>query len=338
MIITALILSFCCPGASSCSYKHRGSEHFAFFVVPSQIYKLSGNRSRRSNTFTSSSKNLYEQTKTTSHLNQHNTDEGGDDDESYLLSQALNPDKITKRQGMSNSRISPSTNIDDPLLSLLYGPSANSNSHHRQSNSYSETSWYEQLSDNQSIPFDCTGCGKCCQTKGAVYLNPKETDDAANSMNMSLQDFKAKYISREIRSKSRPDESWTVLKQKRDSNDIEGCIFLDEETKMCSIYEARPLQCSTYPFWPRVMESLDSWNEEVVSTDDAISSDDDQIWSSERGGCEGMRPITLSTDERSIIHSNEKEDIDSNGVSVNDALDRLETYSRYKRSFPSSTN
>jgi Fe-S-cluster containining protein len=39
------------------------------------------------------------------------------------------------------------------------------------------------------------------------------------------------------------------------------CVFL-ENGKLCSIYEVRPIQCRTYPYWPSVMESQKTWNEE----------------------------------------------------------------------------
>lgn len=38
-----------------------------------------------------------------------------------------------------------------------------------------------------------------------------------------------------------PTKGWIELKSTKD-----GCIFLDQETNYCKIYEARPLQCSTY--------------------------------------------------------------------------------------------
>ena len=37
------------------------------------------------------------------------------------------------------------------------------------------------------------------------------------------------------------------------------CILWD---KGCSAYEARPVQCRTYPFWTNVMESLESWSKD----------------------------------------------------------------------------
>ena len=41
------------------------------------------------------------------------------------------------------------------------------------------------------------------------------------------------------------------------------CIFLGENG--CSIYEGRPLQCRTYPFWPSIVESRENWESEKRS-------------------------------------------------------------------------
>ena len=36
-------------------------------------------------------------------------------------------------------------------------------------------------------------------------------------------------------------------------------------TEGCLAYEARPVQCSTYPFWSWVLESRESWEQEAKS-------------------------------------------------------------------------
>jgi Fe-S-cluster containining protein len=40
------------------------------------------------------------------------------------------------------------------------------------------------------------------------------------------------------------------------------CILWDNG---CTAYEARPTQCSTYPFWSRILSSKEMWNEEGLS-------------------------------------------------------------------------
>jgi uncharacterized protein len=41
------------------------------------------------------------------------------------------------------------------------------------------------------------------------------------------------------------------------------CIFLDRKTlpgkAICGLYEARPMQCRTWPFWPENLESPEAW-------------------------------------------------------------------------------
>ncbi len=41
------------------------------------------------------------------------------------------------------------------------------------------------------------------------------------------------------------------------------CVLWGSEG--CQAYEARPVQCSTYPFWSWILECQESWNEEAKS-------------------------------------------------------------------------
>ena len=41
------------------------------------------------------------------------------------------------------------------------------------------------------------------------------------------------------------------------------CIFLTE--KGCSVYEGRPGQCRTYPFWSSIVEDKAAWEAEMTS-------------------------------------------------------------------------
>ena len=41
------------------------------------------------------------------------------------------------------------------------------------------------------------------------------------------------------------------------------CIFL--ENGGCRVYESRPRQCETYPFWAHVLEDRESWDREAQS-------------------------------------------------------------------------
>lgn len=39
------------------------------------------------------------------------------------------------------------------------------------------------------------------------------------------------------------------------------CILLDPETRRCTVYEARPIQCRTWPFWDSNLKRKRDWQE-----------------------------------------------------------------------------
>jgi Fe-S-cluster containining protein len=77
---------------------------------------------------------------------------------------------------------------------------------------------------------------------------------------------------------------WTKTKNREivqeDGSTNEGCCFLDDEGKKCTIYGARPVQCRTYPWWPRLLFNETTWNAEAVLPD--------KKWTASEGGCEGI--------------------------------------------------
>ena len=39
------------------------------------------------------------------------------------------------------------------------------------------------------------------------------------------------------------------------------CVFLDAETRKCTVYEDRPRQCRTWPFWNSNLKSPEAWQQ-----------------------------------------------------------------------------
>ena len=102
------------------------------------------------------------------------------------------------------------------------------------------------------IRFECQGTGRCCTSRGSygyVYLTLEDRKRLATHLNLSTQAFTRRYCSKA--------GGHYHLKDFRDD-----CQFL--EGKGCSVYEARPAQCRTWPFWPENMNAK-SWAREVVS-------------------------------------------------------------------------
>ena len=210
------------------------------------------------------------------------------------------------------------------------------------------------------LPFECTSCGKCCQTQGSVWMSPLETRNAAQLLNLSTEAFISEYASHILSADDDHDDHdsttttttttaqvkqvWIQLK-----NDPTGtaCVFLQDDKK-CRIYEARPVQCSTYPFWTNVMESEAAWDEEVrfvvpggdlpplsSSSNTNNNDDDDDIsgngggpyWTPEGGGCEGMQYIGSQ-------HSHDNDNNHPTGVSIAEAHAKLQAYEWEERRFP----
>jgi Fe-S-cluster containining protein len=93
--------------------------------------------------------------------------------------------------------------------------------------------------------FTCTECGKCCTGSGEIWANEAECAAIAAHLRLPMLHFFRRYTKSYSR---RP--GWRMLKLQPGSD---HCIFLEGGTK-CSIYPVRPLQCSTYPWWPELMD------------------------------------------------------------------------------------
>ena len=105
--------------------------------------------------------------------------------------------------------------------------------------------WYAE-----GVRFACQpDCGKCCTRHGEydyVYLEPPDVARLALHLDMPVRAFRAKW--------TKQDDGHTVLKM-----DGPACPFLDGAR--CTVYEARPRQCGTFPFWPENLKSREAWDE-----------------------------------------------------------------------------
>jgi Fe-S-cluster containining protein len=102
----------------------------------------------------------------------------------------------------------------------------------------------------EGIRFECQGTGRCCVSRGAfgfVYLTLADRQRLARH-------FKLKTLAFTRRHCDKTDGHFHLKKFKG------PCPYL--EGKACSVYEARPAQCRTWPFWPENM-SARAWSAEV---------------------------------------------------------------------------
>ena len=106
---------------------------------------------------------------------------------------------------------------------------------------------------NNGIRFECQGSGNCCVSRnsyGYVYLSKDDLKRFSKYFKISLKNFKDKYC--------QTTDGFIHLVEKPE---FEGnCIFLKE--KKCSVYESRPSQCRTWPFWNENMNTK-VWNKDI---------------------------------------------------------------------------
>lgn len=108
----------------------------------------------------------------------------------------------------------------------------------------SDTPWY-----HEGLCFSCTECGDCCTgAPGVVWVTDEEIADIARVTGKSIG---------EIRLMHTRIVGGRVSLREYPNGD---CVFFDPQKRNCTIYEARPTQCRTWPFWPSHLESPESWD------------------------------------------------------------------------------
>lgn len=105
--------------------------------------------------------------------------------------------------------------------------------------------WY-----STGLSFQCTGCGNCCTGEpGYVWVTDAEIDLLAGHLQLERDVFLRKYV------RLAGDRLSLIEMANGD------CVFFDNQARCCTVYEARPLQCRTWPFWDSNLRSRRAWRE-----------------------------------------------------------------------------
>lgn len=124
--------------------------------------------------------------------------------------------------------------------------------------SHERREWFVPADPRTGEPglrFSCTMCGNCCTgPEGYVLVSDAEAAALAARLGLTLADFLDRYthilsVGRSLTEKLTPQGH--------------DCVFLDRDRvpgkAVCGVYEDRPAQCRTWPFWPTNLASLSAW-------------------------------------------------------------------------------
>ncbi|MCP4194942.1 MAG: YkgJ family cysteine cluster protein [Planctomycetaceae bacterium] len=108
-----------------------------------------------------------------------------------------------------------------------------------------EQPWYAE----SGLKFNCSQCGDCCTgAPGYVWINKEEISELARVAGFEdVEQFEDQYVRKVGIRKS--------LKEFPNGD----CVFFDNKSRKCQVYEARPRQCRTWPFWDSNLKSPEAW-------------------------------------------------------------------------------
>jgi len=112
--------------------------------------------------------------------------------------------------------------------------------------------------ENYPYAFNADACatceGRCCTGEsGYIYVSISEIERIAALLGMSVNDFGVEYLFK---------KGYKYSLKERLYKDSYECIFYDRVSNGCRIYEARPSQCITFPFWEYFKSHVDELKDE----------------------------------------------------------------------------
>jgi hypothetical protein len=99
----------------------------------------------------------------------------------------------------------------------------------------------KKITDEQPrVYFDCSKCPAfCCSVYERVQTSDRDIKRLAKHFGVSYETARRRY--------TKMNEGERVLRRVKDEIFEETCMFLNQETRGCGIYHARPAVCREYP-------------------------------------------------------------------------------------------
>jgi Fe-S-cluster containining protein len=99
----------------------------------------------------------------------------------------------------------------------------------------------KKVTDEQPrVYFDCSKCpAYCCSIYERVGVSKRDLNRLAKYFGVSAETAEKRY--------TRMHSGERVLRRRKDAIFAKSCMFLNQETRGCGIYHARPAVCREYP-------------------------------------------------------------------------------------------
>ena len=98
--------------------------------------------------------------------------------------------------------------------------------------------------------FDCTRCQRCCRIEpGFVFLSREDIARLAAHLGVAEADVERDYC-REV-------DAGGVRRLSLTEQKNYDCVFWRDAG--CTVYDGRPTQCQSFPFWSANVESAEGW-------------------------------------------------------------------------------
>lgn len=141
---------------------------------------------------------------------------------------------------------------------------------------------------DDGLKFECQKCSFCCgHSPGFVYLSKQDLQSLCKFFGMSIKNFIEKYC------------RWVnyyygaqvlALLEKKNYD----CILWENG---CSAYQARPLQCSAYPFWSWMVKDKETWDD---CSRDCPGMNKGRLWTADE-----IEKIKTSHEENAPLHKDD---------------------------------
>ncbi len=105
--------------------------------------------------------------------------------------------------------------------------------------------WYKD-----GLRFECTQCGDCCTgAPGFVWVNHEEITALARRLGLAVDEFEKKFVRK------------VGIRKSLVEYDNGDCVFFNTASRNCGVYEDRPRQCRTWPFWDSNVRTPQAWKQ-----------------------------------------------------------------------------